>query len=139
MFHPKPAELPPKLPKKTSRSRPNTTPNQRLVTFYCEVNPPKSAPKRPDMPRSLNHTLIELGDIEGYAQRYSQKNPYGGKLMVDKEMGIDMNFSQESIEEDLHKISEVHSSMEFSVSEADQRAKSFSYIKKKKTSSDISK
>jgi hypothetical protein len=127
MFNPKPQISGPKMPHKPPRPRPNTTQNQRSITFYCEVNPPKSAPKRSELPKNLNFTLMELGDIENSLKK-SPSRSLLNKNMVDKEMGMDIKMSQESIE-DLHKISEVHSSMEISVeSYDDQKSKSFANI-----------
>ncbi|OMJ90669.1 hypothetical protein SteCoe_6950 [Stentor coeruleus] len=112
MFFPK-QEIIPKPPPKRTKSRPQTTQNQRNLTFYCEVNPPRSAPKRSELPKNLNHTLMELGDINYNMKKSPSRNLLinNPNMMIDKEMEIDMKFSQGSIE-DLHKISEVQSSME---------------------------
>ena len=112
MFHPKPSSEPPKLPKHP-RSRPHTTPVNPLVTFYCEINPPKSAPKRTSRPKNLNSTLLELGEV-GNSMRKSPSRSllnYQPGLMVDKEMEINIA----DFDDDLDKISEVHSSLELSV------------------------
>ena len=136
MFNPKPPKPPTlfQVRKGTPRSRPGTTPNQRTVTFYCEINPPRSAPRRTDLPKSLNQTLMELGDIENSLKKSPSRHSLGTGtgFMVDKEMEIDMNISMDS--DNLHKISEVHESMEISQDgENDMHAKSFCVIGDKKT------
>ena len=125
MFNPKPGISDFRVPIKKSRSRPNTTPTQRNITFYCEVNPPKSAPKRTNLPRNLNSTLMEFGDIDNSLKKSPSRNTLTAGNMVDKGMEIDMRYSENSIE-NLHKISEVHSSLEISEDlDFDKRSKSF--------------
>jgi hypothetical protein len=95
------------------------------VTFYCEINPPKSAPKRTSRPKNLNSTLLELGEVGLNTRMSPNRNllSHHGAVMVDKEMEIDVSAD---FEEDLDKISEVHSSLELSVdSQEIHRAKSF--------------
>lgn len=128
MFNPKPPSEPPKLPKRAT-SRPNTTPVNPLVTFYCEINPPKSAPKRTARPKNLNSTLFELGEVGNSMRKSPSRNLLGYQpgLMVDKEMEIDISAD---FEEDLDKISEVHSSLELSVESHDmQRARTMGFRK----------
>lgn len=123
MFKPKPPAEPPKTPQRP-KSRPKTTPVNPLVTFYCEINPPKSAPKRSSRPMNLNSTLFELGEVGLNMKNTNTKNSitYQAGFMIDKEMEIDISAD---FEEDLDKISEVHSSMELSVdSQEIRRAKS---------------
>jgi hypothetical protein len=100
-----------------------------LVTFYCEINPPKSAPKRTARPKNLNSTLFELGEVGNSMRKSPSRNLLGYQpgLMVDKEMEIDISAD---FEEDLDKISEVHSSLELSVESHDmQRARTMGFRK----------
>lgn len=113
MFNPKAPAEPPKLPQRP-KSRPQTTPVNPLVAFYCEINPPKSAPKRTSRPKNLNSTLFDLGEVGLNMKKSPSRNTlaYQGGFMVDKEMEIDISAD---FEDNLDKISEVHSSMELSV------------------------
>lgn len=132
MFKPKPVPFSTQPKRPNTRSRPQTSPNPKTVTFYCEINPPRSAPKRSDIPKSLNQTLMELGDIENSLKKSPSRNSLGTgtNFMIDQQMEIDMGLSMDS-RDDLHKISEVHESLEISEDgESEYRAKSISVINK---------